>query len=404
MSQEESEINIQLYELARNINITYNEVLEEKRMSKSGKRLKNIVEVKLWFMDASLLIFLVYFTFFDKPYWCAQKRAFINNNCTEDIYGNNYNLIRLFEWGQSPNFFLAVLIMIYFNIKSYLVCWNLEGSVKLVHSRRRLKLVLLTSINIAHLLFFFLERDGVMTYNMCNLFRSLFLLIVVDFSFEVLIKIMNNILSHMDVFLFFIGIIAIQGGVANVIFHSFDDYFDSYYFYTFKFSHFFACFYSMFIYMTRDNSPFVFMKYYPDNYIVNISFMVVIWFFNLILIGLLTGIAYYKLKRQMAKELLKVYSDQNKLKTFEKLKNTPKVKKSMLKRVLTLHLENKIVPYLLINTYIQEKKTMKPIDTKASQYIFGVLKKMAVYEFIFSGILIIPSFEWDNCSLGSLCD
>lgn len=384
MTDENSEINIQLYELARNINIVYNEVLEEKRMSKSGKRLKNIVEVKLWFLDTSLKIFLIYFTFFDKPYWCAQKRALINNDCTEDVYGNKYNLISFFEWGQSPNFFLAVLVMIYFNIKSYLVCWNLASTVKLVHSRRRLKLVLLTTINITHLLFFFLERDGVMNYNICNLFRTLFLLIVIDFSFEVLIKIMNNIISHLDVFLFFVGIVAIQGGIANVIFHSFDDYYDSQYFFTFKFSHFFASFYSMFIYMTRDNSPFVFMKYYPDNYLVNISFMVAIWFFNLILIGLLAGIAYYKLKRQMAKELLKVYSDQNKSKTYERLKETPRVSKAMLKRVLALHLENKIVPYLLINTYIQEKRAMKPPETKASQYIFGILKRMAVYEFIFS--------------------
>jgi hypothetical protein len=234
------------------------------------------------------------------------------------------------------------------------------------------------------LLFFFLERDGVMTYNICNLFRSLFLLIVIDFSFEVLIKIVSNIISHMDVFLFFVGIIAIQGGIANVIFHSFDDYYDSFYFYTYKFSHFFACFYSMFIYMTRDNSPFVFMKYYPDNYLVNITFMVAIWFLNLILVGLLAGIAYYKLKREMAKELLKVYSDQNKTKTYEKLKNSPKVSKTMLKKVLSMHIENKIVPYLLINTYIQEKKAMKPPETRASQYIFGILKKMAVYELIFS--------------------
>ena len=385
MPQEEREINIKLYELARNINITYNEVMEEKKMSKSGRRLKNIVEVKLWFLDISLLIFLIYFTFFDKPYWCAQKRSLINNNCTEDIYGNQYNLVRFFEWGESPNFFLAVLIMVYFNVKAYLVTWNLESSVKLVHSRRRLKLVLLTSLNICHLLFYFLERDGVMTYNMCNLFRTLFLLIQIDFSFEVLIKILNNILSHADVFLFFVGIIAIQGGIANVIFHSFDDYYDSKHFYTFKFEHFFACFYSMFIYMTRDNSPFVFMKYYPDNYLVNITFMVFIWFFNLILIGLLAGIAYYKLKRQMAKEMLKIHSDPNKLKTFEKLKKNPKIKKPMLKKVLSMHIENKLVPYLLINTYIQEKKSLKPPETRASQYIFGVLKKMSVYEFIFSG-------------------
>ena len=387
MVQEDNEINIQLYELARNINITFNEVLEEKRMSKSGKRLKNIVEVKLWFLDTSLIVFLLYFTFFDKPYWCAQKRSLINNDCTEDIYGNQYNLVRFFEWGESPNFFLAVLIMIYFNIKSYLVCWNLANTVKLVHSRRRLKLILLTTINICHLLFFFLERDGVMTYNICNLFRSLFLLIVIDFSFEVLIKIVSNIISHLDVFLFFTGILAIQGGIANVIFHSFDDYYDSRYFYTYKFSHFFACFYSMFIYMTKDNSPFVFMKYYPDNYMVNITFMVLIWFFNLILVGLLAGIAYYKLKREMAKELLKVYADQNKAKTYEKLKNSPKVSKTMLKKVLAMHIENKIVPYLLINTYIQEKKSLKPPETRASQYIFGVLKKMAIYELIFSSNL-----------------
>lgn len=44
-----------------------------------------------------------------------------------------------------------------------------------------------------------------MEYNMCNLFRTFFMLIVVDFSFEVLIKISSNIASHMDVFFFFIG-------------------------------------------------------------------------------------------------------------------------------------------------------------------------------------------------------
>ena len=194
--------------------------------------------------------------------------------------------------------------------------------------------------------------------------------------------------------------------MANILWkYSFfqnNDYYDSYYFYTFKFSHFFACFYSMFIYMTRDNSPFVFMKYYPDNFLVNITFMVSIWFLNLILIGLLAGIAYYKLKSQMAKEMLKIHSNFNKLKTFEKLKKTPKVSKSMLKRVLTMHIENKIVPYLLINTYIQEKKAMKPPETRASQYIFGMLKKMSVYEFIFSGKKLTVSSQCDDRCVGHL--
>jgi hypothetical protein len=93
----------------------------------------------------------------------------------------------------------------------------------------------------------------------------------------------------------------------------------------------------------------------------------------------------------MAKELLKIHSDHNKLKTFEKLKGNPKIKPSMLKKVLIMHIENKLVPYLLINTYIQEKKSLKPPETRASQYIFGVLKKMSVYEFIFSGTYLIYS-------------
>lgn len=180
------------------------------------------------------------------------------------------------------------------------------------------------------------------------------------------------------------GIIAIQAGISNVIFNSFSNYYDSKHFYTFKFSNFLACFYSMFIYMTRDNSPNIFMKYYPDNFGVSIGFMIVIWFLNLILVGLLAGIAYYKLKRQMAKEILHCLADSFRRETYLKMKDNPLIDKAIIKKVLSLKLANRLVPYTLINAYVDEKKHYKPSETKASEYIFGVLKKMTVYEFVFS--------------------
>lgn len=130
----------------------------------------------------------------------------IKDECTEDIYGNQYNVVNFFQWTSGSNIFFVILLMLYFNIKSYLICWNLKSSIKLVDSRRRLKLVLLTFLNICHILFYFLEKDRVIDYNMCNLFRTFFMLIVVDFSFDILIKITLNIFSHLDVFCFFVGL------------------------------------------------------------------------------------------------------------------------------------------------------------------------------------------------------
>ena len=76
--KEDEYISVKLYNLARNINISYNEVMEEKEISRSAKRLKNIIEVKLWFLDVTFMVCLVYFTFFDKPNWCVQKKKLIN--------------------------------------------------------------------------------------------------------------------------------------------------------------------------------------------------------------------------------------------------------------------------------------------------------------------------------------
>lgn len=76
--KQEEKISVQLYNLARKVNNCFNEITEENEISRSAKRLKNIIEVKLWFLDAVFLLALIYFTFFDKPNWCVQKENLIN--------------------------------------------------------------------------------------------------------------------------------------------------------------------------------------------------------------------------------------------------------------------------------------------------------------------------------------
>lgn len=62
------------------------------------------MERKLWLLDLILILYFIFITYFEKPFWCIKKGDFMVNECTEDIYGNTYNLLFYLNFNISYTF------------------------------------------------------------------------------------------------------------------------------------------------------------------------------------------------------------------------------------------------------------------------------------------------------------
>lgn len=96
----------------------------------------------------------------------------------------------------------------------------------------------------------------------------------------------------------------------------------------------------------------------------------------------------------MAKEILHALAHPVRRKIYSRLHKTPHIEKEIVKNLFINHyvgnLEN---PFNFINIYLNEKEIAKKDETKASEYIFGILKKMTVYEFVFSSNILILNLD-----------
>ena len=140
--------------------------------------IRNLMEKKLWIVDSILLIYFVYLTVFNKPYWCTARQMIMTDNCSEDIYGNNYHLWSIFPFISINTFIASTFIMTYFNIKYYIVYKNLRQNVLMFNSARKTKFALITISNFLHFTLYFLTKDNIVTFDACSIIKVLFLFIV----------------------------------------------------------------------------------------------------------------------------------------------------------------------------------------------------------------------------------
>lgn len=141
-------------------------------------RIKNLMERKIRFLDFLFIAYFSFLTFFDKPHWCEIRNERMTTDCREDIYGNNYYLLDPFSSKSRNPFLKATFIMIYFNIKYYIIYVNIRKNVDVLKSNRKIKLVLVTLLNILHFLFYFFTKDQILTIDGCSIIKVIFLFVV----------------------------------------------------------------------------------------------------------------------------------------------------------------------------------------------------------------------------------
>lgn len=145
-------------------------------INKDVKKINHMIENRLWLLDIILKVYFAYMTFFDKPFWCQKRSATVTNDCTQDIYGNDYNLWTPLPFRAGNSSAPAMLIMLYFILKHYAVYLNLNAFKKISKSARLTRLIFMTGLGLLHFLFHFLVRDNVVTTDTCSIIRLLFII------------------------------------------------------------------------------------------------------------------------------------------------------------------------------------------------------------------------------------
>ena len=141
-------------------------------------RMRDLLEHKLWFFDFIFIVYLSYVTLFGKPQWCSARSTFMTDDCSQDIYGNNYYLLGFVPFVQNSAFLISTLIMCYFNAKYYGIYRNLRKNIDILSSTRKTKLVIISVLNLLHFSFYFLARDNIISLDVCLLIKVIFLLVV----------------------------------------------------------------------------------------------------------------------------------------------------------------------------------------------------------------------------------
>lgn len=144
--------------------------------------------------------------------------------------------------------------------------------------------------------------------------------------------------SFYEVFLLFFLNWLFVAGLVEVLFVAFPTYYNNATHYSFNFSNYFKTLFSVFVFFTGNNSPDMFMKRHPQNGLLTYSFIFVIWMNNLIMIGMLIGFSYYKIKIGMGKEIRKVLDDPIKKEVFTKLQSHPEASKKFIKKFIKVHM------------------------------------------------------------------
>jgi len=160
--------------------------------------------------------------------------------------------------------------------------------------------------------------------------------------------------------------------------------YDSPEFYSFNFKNYFKSLFSVFVFFTTNNSPEILMKNYPENAHITTLFITLVWVNNIILIGLLIGLSYYKMKRLMFLEIERTYDEPDKAYIFERMLERPNASQDFIKAVLLLYIRDRSIPEEELQRRINAQTRDTPDITKASEDIFWTLRQSFEYELVFS--------------------
>lgn len=154
--------------------------------------------------------------------------------------------------------------------------------------------------------------------------------------------------------------------------------------FSFNFSTYSKSFYSIFLFLTKNNTPEVILAPYPQHRFITLFIFLLLHVNSIMLAGLVIGISYYKMKLVMANEIEQVCKSHIKRQVFEKLLDYPKVTKTFIKKFISMYLKGKIKPYFSVDQMLDEQFIKSMLPKSASQFIFESLKKMKSYEFFYS--------------------
>ena len=123
-------------------------------------------------------------------------------NCSEDVYGNSYNLLLYFDFHKDNVFIICSFIMLYFNLKYYVSYKNITYSS--TSTRRVIRVIVASILNVAHVLFYFMIKDELIKIDLCMIVKTFFIFLVVDVLYNTFAKVLNYIFNFYEVFVFFI--------------------------------------------------------------------------------------------------------------------------------------------------------------------------------------------------------
>lgn len=195
---------------------------------------------------------------------------------------------------------------------------------------------------------------------------------------------------------------------TQIIFISFPSYYDEKIAYSYNFTNYFRSLFSVFIFFTTNNSPQMVIAFYPTYKFITTFFLTVVFFNNLLLMGLLIGLSYYKMKLSMANSIEKCCDNKVKRDVFEKLIEHPDVRRTLIKKMIKAVIDRQNQPFLSVDKLLNEQKSKAKLPATNSELIFFTLKKMQLYEFCYSiidvgiaamGLYVIHSREFEKYQL-----
>ena len=196
-------------------------------------------------------------------------------------------------------------------------------------------------------------------------------------------------LNFYEVFAFFMLNWLFIAAFMQVMFISFPNYYDAKVAYSYNFSNYLRSLFSMFIFFTTNNSPQMVVDNYPTYKFITLFFITIIFLNNLLLMGLLIGLSYYKMKLSMANSIKACRANDVKREIFDKLVDVPDTRGTVVKKIIRQCIARVNQPFISVDRVIAESKR-KPKEPKTnSELIFFTLKKMQSYEFCYSVVNII---------------
>ena len=195
--------------------------------------------------------------------------------------------------------------------------------------------------------------------------------------------------NFLEVFLFFFVDWALIAALMEVIFVAFPKTYDDLELYSFNFKNYNKSLFSMFVFFTTQNSPEMMLKNYPENSIITTFFIGVIWANNIVLIGMLIGLSYYKMKKLMFHEIQTAMKVKDKAHILERMLDHADSSPNFVKAVLILYIRDRQIPEEELVKRINAKIRDIPRIESASEDIFWSLKQSLEYELVFSCINFI---------------